>query len=103
MTPEFVGGCPVSVKMRPLDAADILRVLTEPPDAPAKRITAEFEGAGATLDLSQAWLYAVAAEAAQPPLGARSLEGTIRERLRDAFYAAEAGDHITVDGDGGWR
>lgn len=103
LIPEFVGRCPVIVKMRPLDASDILRVLTEPADAPAKRIKAEFEGAGATLDLSEAWLYSVAAEAAQHPLGARSLEGTIRERLRDAFFACQPGDHITIDPSGGWR
>lgn len=103
LIPEFVGRCPVVVKMRPLDAADILRVLTEPEDAPARRLVAEFEAAGVTLDLSQAWLYSVAAEAAQHPLGARSLEGTVRERLRDAFYAAQPGDTISVDSGGGWR
>ena len=103
LIPEFVGRMPVLVKMRPLDAGDILRVLREPADSPERRMVAEFAGAGVRLVLSEAFLYEVANEAAQHPLGARSLEATMRERLRDAFYVARPGTTITVEAGGGWH
>lgn len=100
LIPEFVGRCPVIATLRPLDPHEIMRILTEPEDAPLRRITAEFEAVGATLEVDQAFLHQLATAASQHPLGARSLEVEVRKALESAFYLAAPGSRFHVHADG---
>jgi ATP-dependent protease Clp ATPase subunit len=103
LIPEFVGRLPVLITLRPLDGHELVRIMAEPLDGPMRRLGAEFAGIGAELVVDPLWMHHIAAEAIAKGTGARAIESVLRPALRDAFYAARAGDRVMVDSGGSWR
>jgi len=86
MIPEFSGRFPVLSVLRPLDEADLVRVLTEPRDALCKQYRRLFELEGVPLHFDDDALAAIAKEAIKRGTGARSLRSIVDKLLTPVMY-----------------
>ncbi|MEU3608332.1 ATP-dependent Clp protease ATP-binding subunit ClpX [Streptomyces sp. NPDC035033] len=86
LIPEFIGRFPVITALRKLDRDDLLRILTEPRDAPVKQYQALFELDGVQLEFEPEALEVIADEAIRRETGARGLRGILEESLIPTMY-----------------
>ena len=86
MIPEFVGRLPVISVLSPLTEADLVRVLTEPRNAPVRQYRKLLALSGITLELGPGALEAVAAKALALGTGARGLRAILEGALLDTMY-----------------
>ena len=84
--PEFVGRFPVVVSLADLDAATLVRVLTEPKDALVKQYQALFKMDGVELVITDDALQAVAGQAIGHKTGARRLRAILEDTLLDVMF-----------------
>ncbi len=101
LLPGFVGRFPVRVALTPLDAAMLVRIMTEPRDAILKQYQRLFEMDGAQLDCTPEGLFAIAAHALTRNAGARGLRAVMEELLLETMFELPSckGSTFTIDGD----
>ncbi len=88
MLPELLGRLPVIVQMEDLDAGELLRVLTEPPDSLVRQYQALMGADDVRLEFEEGALRAVIALAQKRKVGARGLRGIMEEVMHDHLFDA---------------
>lgn len=88
LLPEFVGRFPIVVGLDPPDESTLLRMLTEPEDAPLRQYRTLLAMSGVRLDAEPEALRAIAREALRRGTGARALRTVIETVLLDVMFEA---------------
>lgn len=104
LIPELLGRFPIRVRLRPLEAADLKRILIEPRNSLLRQYEALLETEGVDLEVTDDAAEAMAAFATRANqgagnLGARRLHAVIERVLEDLLYLApdEAPERIVID------
>lgn len=84
--PEVIGRLPVICTLESLDEDALLRILTEPKNAPVKQYEKLLAMDHVKLEFEQDALRAVAKKAIERKTGARSLKGIIEDVMLDVMY-----------------
>ena len=84
--PEIIGRLPVICTLETLDEDALLRILTEPKNAPVKQYEKLLAMDGVTLTFEEDALRAVAKKAIERKTGARSLKGIIEDVMLDIMF-----------------
>ena len=84
--PEIIGRLPVICTLETLDEDALLRILTEPRNAPVKQYKKLMEMDKVDLEFDEAALRAVAKKAIERKTGARSLKGIIEDTMLDIMF-----------------
>jgi ATP-dependent Clp protease ATP-binding subunit ClpX len=85
---ELLGRVPVRVELEPLSAADLLAIMTTPPDSVVREYQALLKMDGVDLRFSEAALRAIASWCIRRKTGARSLRTLIEEICHDVMFDA---------------
>jgi ATP-dependent Clp protease ATP-binding subunit ClpX len=99
MIPEFVGRLPVISVLEPLSKDALIRILTEPKNAPTKQYRKLFGLSGMTLEFTPGALDAAAERALALGTGARGLRSVLEGVLLETMYGLPehpAGSKFTV-------
>jgi ATP-dependent Clp protease ATP-binding subunit ClpX len=86
LIPEFVGRLPVVGTLHELDAAALIRILTEPKNALVRQYQRKFEFDNIGLKFTEEALHAIAHEAHKRKVGARGLMMIMEEILLESMY-----------------
>ena len=84
--PEIIGRLPVICTLETLDEDALLRILTEPKNAPVKQYEKLLAMDHVTLEFQDDALRAVAKKAIERKTGARSLKGIIEDVMLDVMF-----------------
>ncbi len=84
--PEIIGRLPVICTLETLDEDALLRILTEPVNAPVRQYEKLLEMDGVELSFEEDALRAVAKKAIERKTGARSLKGIIEDVMLDVMF-----------------
>lgn len=84
--PEIIGRLPVICTLETLDEDSLLRILTEPKNAPVKQYEKLMAMDNVQLEFEEAALRAVAKKAIERKTGARSLKGIIEDTMLDVMF-----------------
>ena len=84
--PEIIGRLPIICTLETLDEDALLRILTEPKNAPVKQYEKLLEMDNVQLEFSDTALRAVARKAIERKTGARSLKGIIEDVMLDVMF-----------------
>ena len=84
--PEIIGRLPVICTLETLDENSLLRILTEPINAPVRQYQQLLAMDGVELVFTEDALRAVAKKAIERKTGARSLRGIIEEVMLDVMF-----------------
>jgi ATP-dependent Clp protease ATP-binding subunit ClpX len=98
MLAEFVGRVPVMVELEELSEAEMVRIVTEPPDAILKEYKQLLSMDKIELDFSEAAIKEIVREAKRRKLGARGLRTIFEETMQDLMFEAPemAGKKVTI-------
>ncbi len=86
LIPELLGRLPVVTYLKPLDAATLRSILTEPKNSLIKQFTKLFEIEGIALKIDKSVLDFMVEKALEYKLGARGLRSICESILTDAMY-----------------
>jgi ATP-dependent Clp protease ATP-binding subunit ClpX len=86
LIPELVGRLPVLSALTPLDAAALVRVLTEPKNALIKQYQRLFSMENADLEFTPEALQTIAGKAQEKDTGARGLRSIVEEVMLDIMF-----------------
>ena len=95
LIPEFVGRLPVIATLEELDEEALVRILKEPKNALTKQYNKLFELDGATLELRDDALVAIARKAMKRETGARGLRSIMESVLLDTMYSLPSEANVT--------
>ena len=84
--PEIIGRLPVICTLETLDEDALLRILTEPKNAPVKQYEKLLAMDNVKLEFEEDALRAVAQKAIERKTGARSLKGIIEDTMLDVMF-----------------
>ena len=84
--PEIIGRLPVICTLETLDEHSLLRILTEPRNAPVKQYQKLLAMDNVELEFEEDALLAVAKKAIERKTGARSLKGIIEDTMLDVMF-----------------
>lgn len=84
--PEIIGRLPIICTLESLDEDALLKILTEPKNAPVKQYQKLMEMDNVELEFDDASLKAVAKKAIERKTGARSLKGIIEDTMLDIMF-----------------
>ena len=84
--PEIIGRLPVICTLETLDEDALLRILTEPKNAPVKQYEKLLAMDNVKLEFEEAALRLVAKKAIERKTGARSLKGIIEDVMLDVMF-----------------
>ena len=84
--PEIIGRLPIICTLETLDENALLRILTEPINAPVRQYEKLLEMDGVELSFEEDALRAVAKKAIERKTGARSLKGIIEDVMLDVMF-----------------
>lgn len=90
--PEIIGRLPVICTLETLSENDLLRILTEPKDAPVKQYEKLLAMDNVELIFEEDALRAVAKKAIERKTGARSLKGIIEDTMLDVMFEIPKSD-----------
>ena len=90
--PEIIGRLPVICTLETLSEDDLLRILTEPKDAPVKQYEKLLAMDNVELIFEEDALRAVAKKAIERKTGARSLKGIIEDTMLDVMFEIPKSD-----------
>ena len=90
--PEIIGRLPVICTLESLDENALLRILTEPKNAPVKQYEKLLAMDNVTLEFAEDALRAVAKKAIERKTGARSLKGIIEDVMLDVMFEIPKSD-----------
>ena len=94
--PEIIGRLPVICTLETLDEDALLRILTEPVNAPVRQYQKLLEMDNVELEFDDAALRAVAKEAIKRKTGARSLKGIIEDVMLDIMFDIPRSDEPRI-------
>ncbi|MCR5559208.1 MAG: ATP-dependent Clp protease ATP-binding subunit ClpX [Schwartzia sp.] len=94
--PEIIGRLPVICTLETLDEDALLRILTEPVNAPIRQYQKLLEMDNVELEFDDAALRAVAKEAIKRKTGARSLKGIIEDVMLDVMFDIPRSDEPRI-------
>ncbi|WP_019553869.1 ATP-dependent Clp protease ATP-binding subunit ClpX [Propionispira raffinosivorans] len=95
--PEILGRLPIICTLETLDEAALLRILTEPKNAPIKQYEKLLRMDNVELTFSEDALRAVAKKAIERKTGARSLKGIIEDVMLDIMFdIPKSNEHRSV-------
>jgi ATP-dependent Clp protease ATP-binding subunit ClpX len=86
LIPEFVGRLPVVSVLSDLDAATLIKILTQPKNALIRQYQKLFDFENVKLRFTEKALEAVAAQAIERKLGARGLRMILEDLMLDLMY-----------------
>ena len=86
LIPELIGRLPIITPLMPLNAPQMVRILTEPRNAITKQYQHLFELEGASLEFTPDALEALARQAMERGTGARALRAVIDSYMLDLMY-----------------
>jgi ATP-dependent Clp protease ATP-binding subunit ClpX len=86
MIPEFIGRLPIQCVVRPLNADQLTKVLTEPKNAIIRQYKKFFELENARLEFTPEALAEIAKKAIQKKTGARGLRQIIENLMLDVMF-----------------
>jgi ATP-dependent Clp protease ATP-binding subunit ClpX len=95
LIPEFVGRLPVIATLEELDEIALVRILKEPRNALTKQYNRLFEMEGATLELRDDALAAIARKAMERKTGARGLRSIVENVLLETMYKLPSEEQVT--------
>ena len=95
LIPEFVGRLPVMGVLGELDAAALVKILTEPRNALIKQYQRIFEYENVTLTFTKDALEAIARETLARKIGARGLRLILEDLMLDLMYQLPSRTDIT--------
>jgi ATP-dependent Clp protease ATP-binding subunit ClpX len=95
MIPEFIGRLPVIATLDELDAAALMKILTEPKNALVKQYQKLLELEGVSLRFTEGALRAVAHVALKRKAGARGLRSILEATMLDIMYDIPSRDDIS--------
>ncbi|MCP4412785.1 MAG: ATP-dependent Clp protease ATP-binding subunit ClpX [Gammaproteobacteria bacterium] len=101
LIPEFVGRLPVIATLEELDESALVQILKEPRNALTKQYNRLFEMEGATLELRDDALAAIAKKAMKRNTGARGLRSILEDVLLETMYSLPSEENVTkvaIDG-----
>ncbi|MCP3674470.1 MAG: ATP-dependent Clp protease ATP-binding subunit ClpX [Gammaproteobacteria bacterium] len=101
LIPEFVGRLPVIAILEELDESALIQILKEPRNALTKQYNRLFEMEGATLELRDDALAAIARKAMKRQTGARGLRSILEDVLLETMYSLPSAEGVTkvaIDG-----
>ena len=84
--PEIIGRLPIICTLETLDEDALLRILTEPKNAPVKQYRRLMAVDNVELEFTEGALRAVAKKAIERKTGARSLKGILEDSMLDLMY-----------------
>ena len=84
--PEIIGRLPIICTLETLDEDALLRILTEPKNAPVRQYEKLLAMDNVELKFDEAALRAVAKKAIERKTGARSLKGIIEDTMLDVMF-----------------
>lgn len=90
--PEILGRLPVICTLEKLDEHSLLRILTEPKNAPVKQYQKLLAMDNVELEFEENALLAVAKKAIERKTGARSLKGIIEDTMLDVMFELPKSD-----------
>ena len=98
---EFLGRMPVRVELDPLTEDELVRVLTDPPDAAVREYKQLLAMDGIDLQFTDEALRTVARFAHERQTGARALRSFIEELCHEIMFEApeRKGETVIIDGD----
>ncbi|HET9451092.1 MAG TPA: ATP-dependent Clp protease ATP-binding subunit ClpX [Aggregicoccus sp.] len=102
MLAEFLGRLPVNVQLEKLEEDDLLRVLTEPPDAVTREFRELLALDGIELSFSEGALREVVRFSAEKGLGARGLRSILEHVMADLMFEAPERKQKEVRVDSGY-
>ena len=94
--PEIIGRLPIICTLETLDEAALLRILTEPKNAPVKQYEKLMSIDNVELKFDEDALKAVAQKAIKRKTGARSLKGIIEETMLDIMFDIPRSDEPRI-------
>ena len=104
LLPELQGRLPIRVELKPLDKADLVRILTEPENSLIRQYTALMATEDVTVSFTDDGIDAIASLAAEvnrgvENIGARRLHTVMERLLEDISFAAtdRPGTTVTFD------
>ena len=100
LIPEFIGRLPVTATLEELDAAALVRILTEPRNALVKQFQTLFDMEGVALEVREDALHAIAAKALARKTGARGLRSILEQALLETMFdlpSLENVEKVVVD------
>ena len=86
LIPEMVGRLPVIAPLMPLDADDLMRIMTEPRNALTRQYQEFFKMEKSELEFTPTALKCLAGKAIERDTGARALRAVFEELMLDAMY-----------------
>ena len=92
--PELVGRLPVIVGLENLDAAALVRILSEPKNCLVKQYTKLFDMDGVELEFTPDALRIIAEKAIERNTGARGLRSIIEETMTDIMFSLPSRDDV---------
>jgi ATP-dependent Clp protease ATP-binding subunit ClpX len=99
MLAEFLGRLPVMVQLQALEEPDLVRILTEPPDAITREYRELLQLDAIELKFTRAALREIARFAAARGLGARGLRAIVEHVMSDVMFEAPERKTKTVSVD----
>jgi ATP-dependent Clp protease ATP-binding subunit ClpX len=88
MLAEFIGRLPIAVQLAELGPAELLRVLTEPPDALTREYRELLELDEIDLEFTSGALEAIVAHTLERGVGARGLRSTLEQVMAEVLFEA---------------
>ena len=86
LIPEMVGRLPVIAPLMPLDASDLVRIMTEPRNALTRQYQEFFKMEKSDLEFTPTALKGLAEKAIERDTGARALRAVFEELMLDPMY-----------------
>jgi ATP-dependent Clp protease ATP-binding subunit ClpX len=86
LIPEIIGRLPVFTSLKPLDAAALKKILTEPKNALVRQYQKLFEMEGKELEFDESAIDFIVSKADELALGARGLRSIMEAIMLDAMY-----------------
>ena len=96
LIPEFIGRVPITVSLKLLDEAALVKILSEPKNALTKQYEKLFELDDVMLEFTDDALTAIAKEAVERKTGARGLRSIIEKVMTDIMYEIPSDDSIGI-------
>jgi ATP-dependent Clp protease ATP-binding subunit ClpX len=93
LIPEFIGRLPILAALRPLDEAQLVRLLLEPRNAIVRQYQAIFAMEGAELVFTDDSLHEIARLALQKDTGARAARAVIENFMLDILFEVPGHGH----------
>lgn len=86
LIPELIGRLPVICTLNPLNAKDMVRILTEPKNALIKQYQELLAMDGVSLEITEEALNKIASKAEEKKMGARGLRSIIESFMKDIMF-----------------